>query len=174
LSWSLIVRPSVSISISICRSSIRVVQKLSGTTSMLKEFRTGYWFSIEFYWRMTAAKQNRARALICNKNTYRHCAPLLTTKPRSFWFMEYLQRVKIVLIYGTFQQRPHVHRRRLLTSRTWSRLSSNKTRFSCEILQNSIAKREQNRCYYSSVDRIRCIRKSFLDVQQEGEWCRRL
>lgn len=24
--------------------------------------------------------------------------------------MEYLQRVKIVLIYGTFQQRPHVHR----------------------------------------------------------------
>lgn len=24
--------------------------------------------------------------------------------------MEYLQRVKIVLIYGTFQRRPHVHR----------------------------------------------------------------
>lgn len=29
---------------------------------------------------------------------------LLATKPRSSWFMGYLQQVKIALIYGTFQQ----------------------------------------------------------------------
>lgn len=60
--------------------------------------------------------------------------------------MGYLQGVKIVLIYGTFQQQPREHarererereRRRLHASRTGSQLSSNKTRLSHEISRNS-------------------------------------
>ena len=88
------------------------------------------------------AKQNRARALIRSKNnTYRHCACCYLTNPRFFWFMEYLQQVKIRLdlwnISTATARTPRVHCQRLHTSRIQSRLSSNKTRLVREISQNS-------------------------------------
>lgn len=119
------------------------VRKLSNTTLAPKKIWNGLSPSHRvLLTRDIVAKQSKARALI------RAATALAVT----------CDQAKILLIYGilaTSQDRldlwnvstaaartSRVHCRRLHTSRTQSRLSSNKTRLSREILQNSTAKRE--------------------------------